>query len=409
MNAEIIAVGSELLTPRRLDTNSLYVTGKLNELGVELVAKMVIGDEVARLTEAIRGALSRSEIVILSGGLGPTDDDVTRDAVARALGRALIYHDDICGEIEARFKRMNRPMVEINKRQAYVIDGAEWLPNPNGTAPGQWVEDKGRVVMLLPGPPNELKPMFDNECLPRLTRLLPPRIMRTLILRVAGMGESDLDQLISPVYREYKNPVTTVLAAPGDVQIHFRALCASAEEADSLLAEVGGRVEKLLGDRIYSRNGDPLETVIGERLRARGETLSVAESCTGGGLAGRITDIAGSSDYFVGGFVVYTNRMKTELLGVNEELLATHGAVSEPVAEAMAAGARERTGSTYALSITGFAGPAGGTETAPAGTVVIGLASPSGCRSRRFKFIVDRARIRTLAAQNALDMLRKSL
>jgi nicotinamide-nucleotide amidase len=409
MNAEIIAVGSELLTPERLDTNSLFLTEQLNGLGVEVVAKMVIGDDVARLADAVRGAASRSELTILTGGLGPTEDDVTREAVAEALGRRLIYHPEISEGIERRFRRMNRKMAEINQRQAYVIEGAEALANGNGTAPGQWIEDSGRVVALLPGPPPELKPMFLCECLPRLERLVPRQAIRTRVYRVAGMPESDLDQLIAPVYKQYSNPVTTILAAPGDIQIHLRARCAEEQEAEALLAEVGPRIEALLGGRIYSRNGDPLEAVAGERLRARGATLSVAESCTGGLLAERITSIPGSSDYFVGGFLVYSNRMKTELLGVDAALLAAHGAISEPVAEVMALGARRRADSTFGLSITGVAGPAGGTEAAPVGTVVIGLAGPDGCRAHRFRFLGDRARVRALAAQNALDLLRREL
>ncbi len=409
MDAEIIAVGSELLTPERLDTNSLYLTGELNALGVEVVAKMVIGDDVARLAEAVRGALSRSGIVILTGGLGPTEDDVTREATAQALGRALVFHPDICEGIERRFRRMGRKMAEINKRQAYVIEGAEALPNPNGTAPGQWIEQSGRVVVLLPGPPPELKPMFEAECLPKLERLVPQQVIRTRFYRVTGMPESDLDQLISTVYKKYSNPATTILAAPGDIQIHLRARCADANEAEALVAELGKQIEALLGDRIYSRTGQPLEALIGERLRARGATLSVAESCTGGLVAERITSVAGSSDYFTGGFLVYTNRLKASLVGVDAKLLEEHGAVSEPVAEMMATGARLRTGSTFALSVTGVAGPGGGTEAKPVGTVVFGLAGPDGCRTQRVRFLGNRARVRALAAQYALDMLRKAL
>ncbi|MCL5745629.1 MAG: competence/damage-inducible protein A [Acidobacteria bacterium] len=409
MDAEIIAVGSELLTPERLDTNSLFLTEQLNSLGVEVVAKMVIGDDVARLADAVRLTVSRSGITVLSGGLGPTEDDVTREAVARALGRRLVYHPGIAESIEKRFRRMNRQMAEINRRQAYVIEGAEVLANGNGTAPGQWVEDSGRVVALLPGPPSELKPMFLGQCMPRLERVVPRQAIRTRFYRVTGVPESDLDQLIAPVYKQYSNPVTTILAAPGDIQIHLRARCVEESEAEALLAEIGPRIEALLGDRIYSSNGDPLEAVIGERLRARGATLSVAESCTGGLLAERITSIPGSSDYFVGGFLVYANRLKTELLGVDAALLAAHGAVSEPVAEAMALGARSRTDSTFGLSITGIAGPAGGTEEKPVGTVVVGLAGPDGCRTHRFRFLGDRARVRSLSAQSALDLLRKEL
>ena len=409
MNAEIIAVGSELLTPARLDTNSLFLTGQLNDLGVEVVAKMVIGDDVERLAAAVRDAVARSQIVILTGGLGPTEDDVTREAVARALGRELVYWEQLAGEIEQRFRRMGRGMAEINRRQAYLVDGADALPNPNGTAPGQWVSHSGGVVALLPGPPPELEPMFRDHCVPRLERIAPRQVIRTRVFRITGMGESDVDQLIAPVYKKYANPVTTILAAPGDVQIHLRARCAGEREAEALLSEVGPQIEALLGDSVYSRDGRPLEAVIGDRLREHGATLSVAESCTGGLLAERITSVAGSSDYFLGGLLTYTNGLKTVLAGVAPDLLEAHGAVSEPVAEGMALGVKARTQSTYALSVTGVAGPGGGSDAKPVGTVIIGLAGPDGARAQRFRFVGNRARVRTLAVQYALDLLRRAL
>lgn len=410
MNAEIIAVGSELLTASRLDTNSLYLTEQLNALGVEVVGKAVVGDDRARLTAAVRAAVSRSEIVILTGGLGPTEDDVTRDAVAEGLGRPLVFRQDLCDAIEARFRSMGRTMAEINRRQAYVIEGAEALRNDNGTAPGLWIRtDHGKAVLLLPGPPRELQPMFERDCLPRLGQVVPKQAIRTLQFRVAGMPESDLDQLISPVYKRYANPVTTVLAAPGDIQIHLRARCSTAEEAEALLAEVGPQIEALLGDRIYSRNGNPLEAAVGRLLGERQATLAVAESCSGGMLAGRITSVPGSSRYFLGGFLVYTTELKCRLLGVDRGLIETHTEVSEPVAKAMATGARDKTGATYALSITGVAGPEGGTEEHPVGTVYIGLAGPRRVSARRFRFLGERERVRLLATQWALDLLRRQL
>jgi nicotinamide-nucleotide amidase len=251
--------------------------------------------------------------------------------------------------------------------------------------------------------------MFLEQCTPRLERLVPPQVIRARFYRVAGMAESDLDQIVAPVYTRYANPVTTILAAPGDIQIHLRARCADEREAEALLAKLGARIESLLGDRIYSHTGEPLEVVVGRQLRTAGATLSVAESCTGGLLAERITSVAGCSDFFDGGFITYTNRMKIAMLGVDAQAIEEHGAVSEPVAEAMASGARLRTGSTYALSITGVAGPAGGTETKPVGTVVIGLATPTGCETRRVRFLGDRGRVRALSAQSALDLLRRTL
>ena len=409
MTAEIIAVGSELLTPQRVDTNSLFLTDELNGLGVEVVTKSVIGDDLNRLADAVRRAVSRSEIVILCGGLGPTEDDLTRDAVAAALDRKLIYHPEITEVLEQRFAQLKRKMVEVNKRQAFMVEGAEILPNDRGTAPGQWIEDSGSHVMLLPGPPHEMKAMFTRQCLPRLARIVPRQVIRTLVLRVTGMPESDLDQLISPVYKKYDNPATTILAAAGDLQIHLRARCATEGEALALLAAVGGPIELLRGDRIYSRNGQSLEEVVGDMLRERHNTLSVAESCTGGLLGERITSVPGSSTYFLGGFITYTNRMKVEWLGVPEDIIAEFGAVSKEAAEAMALGARRRTGSTYALSITGVAGPDGGSEKKPVGTVYVGLADAAGCAVLHRQFFGDRTRIRQFATQMALDMLRRKI
>lgn len=409
MNAEIIAVGSEMLTPQRVDTNSLFLTAELNNLGVEVVMKAVVGDHMGRLTSAIRDAIDRCEIVLISGGLGPTEDDLTREATAEAFGRRLVFHPEIATALEERFARANRKMAENNKRQAFVIEGATILPNDRGTAPGQWVEDSGRVAVLLPGPPHELKAMFERQVLPRLQRMAPKTAIRVLQMRVAGMGESDLDQLISPVYKKYENPATTILAAAGDIQIHLRARCATEAECEILLAEVGGPIELLLGDRIYSRNGDPLEVVVGELLRGAHATVAVAESATGGMLGEKITSVPGSSQYFAGGFITYTNAMKTELLGVDPEILREHGAVSAQTAEAMALGARRRTGAAYALAITGAAGPDAGTEAAPVGTMYVGLADAAGVLSLHRQFLGDRQRVRSFVCQMALDLLRRRL
>jgi nicotinamide-nucleotide amidase len=408
-DAEIIAVGSEMLTSQRIDTNSLYITDQLNALGVEVRRKLIIGDDKALLTDAVKSAVGHAEIVILTGGLGPTEDDVTRQAVADALDRKLVFSQELCDGIEERFRRRQRKMAEINKRQAYVVEGAEVLPNANGTAPGQWIENDGRVVIMLPGPPGELKPLFANECIPRLTSLLPRQVIRARFYRVTGFTESDLDALIAPVYTKYTNPSTTILASPGDIQIHLRARCGSAEDAERLLAEVGDPIEELLGRHLFSRNGDALEAIIGTLLRERGATLSIAESCTGGMVGQRITSIAGSSDYFVGGFVTYTDRMKTDLLGVDPALIAQHTAVSKEVARAMAEGARARTSSTFAISITGEAGPESSTG-APVGTIFVGFAGPDAPPDAlRFAMPGDRPRIRGFATQAALDLLRRRL
>jgi nicotinamide-nucleotide amidase len=409
MNAEIIAVGSELLTPERVDTNSLYLTAELNRLGVEVVGKCVIGDDRDRLADAVAQAMGRSAIVILSGGLGPTEDDLTREAVSQAVGRQLVFHSDIAEALEHRFAAMGRRMSEINKRQAYVIEGAEILPNDRGTAPGQWISANGSLAMLLPGPPHELKAMFEQQCLPRLSRVVPKQAIRTAFLRVTGMPESDLDALISPVYKKYPNVATTILAANGDLQVHLRARCDSEAEAEALLAEVVPPIASLLGDRLYSRDGEPLEVLVGRLLRERHATLAVAESCTGGMLGARLTAVPGSSEYFAGGFITYSNALKREMLGVPAETLDRFGAVSAETAEAMAAGARDRTSATYTISITGVAGPDGGTKEKPVGLVYLGIAGPEGVTVTHRRFLGDRERIRVFTAQTALDLLRRRL
>jgi len=408
MNAEIIAIGSEMLTPQRVDTNSLYLTSELNSLGIEVVAKYVVGDQRDRVAEMVRAAMNRSGIVILSGGLGPTEDDITREAVAQALDRKLVYNAQIGDWLAQRFATMKRKMSETNRRQAFVLEGADILPNDRGTAPGQWVEESGAVLMLLPGPPHELSAMFERQCLSRLQRIVPKLAIRTMQMRVTGMPESDLDELISPVYKRYENPSTTILAANGDLQIHLRARCQTPAEADALLAEVAGPIELLLGEHLYSRSGDSLETVVGNLLRQAHATVSVAESCTGGMLGERFTAVPGSSDYFLGGFITYSNELKVQLLGVPPETIAQFGAVSQQTAEAMATGARRRTGSTFALAITGVAGPSG-SEEKPAGAVYVAVADPDGAHAAFRRFLGDRARIRVFSTQMALDALRRRL
>lgn len=409
MTAEIIAVGSEMLTPEKVDTNSLWLTGQLNLLGVDVVQKAVIGDDRDRLADGIAAALARAPLVLVTGGLGPTEDDLTREAAAQALGRPLLHDQEILEVIRQRFARFGRRMAPINERQAFVIEGAEVLANPNGTAPGQWVSDGRRMLALLPGPPGEMKPVFSDHVLPRLRAVLPPRALRTRFYRVAGMGESDVDQLIAPIYRPYTNPVTTILAAAGDIQIHLRSFCGTEQEAEALVAELGAKIEAALGDRIYSRNGDPLEVALGAMLRERGATLAVAESCTGGLLGGRITEAPGASEWFLGGFQVYGRAMKTRLLGLDEKLVEREGVVSEAAAIAMAESARDRTGATYALSITGEAGPESATPGIEPGTVWIGLARPDGVEAKLHRFPGDRARVRAFAVQSALNLLRLRL
>ncbi len=409
-DAEIIAIGSELLTPQRVDTNSLIITEQLNLLGVEVVTKQVIGDDRERLTKAIKQVVERTDIVILIGGLGPTEDDVTRDATAAALGRKLVLSLEQESVLISRFRQINRPMAKNNIRQAYLIEEAEAMPNPYGTAPGQFLSTDRGALVLLPGPPRELKPMVENELLRRLRPVLPPQVIRVRTFRITGIGESDLDALISPLYTKYTNPVTTVLSTPGDLQVSLRARAATVQQADALLREVGNPIAELLGDRVYSEDADEsLEMVVGRLLRKQRAKVATAESCTGGLLAGRLTERGGSSDFFAAGYVTYSNEQKTEILGVSQEMLAKCSAVSERVAAAMAEGARRRAKTSYALSTTGYAGPEGGTDFDPVGTVYLGIAGPEGTRVVKVRFGADRHRVRTLATQAALDLLRKTL
>jgi nicotinamide-nucleotide amidase len=408
MNCEILAVGSELLTPQRVDTNSLYLTQKLNDLGIEVVAKGVVGDQRERLTRALQLARSRVELLLLTGGLGPTEDDVTRDAVAEALGRELVFHQEVLDAIEARFRSLRRQMAPINRRQAYILAGAEILPNDRGTAPGQWYADEKGIVVLLPGPPNELKAMFEQQCFPRLQKIVPPRHIATRFLRVAGMAESDVDQAIAPIYTRYTNPVTTILAAPGDIQIHLRAYGASPGEARVLADELARQIEAALGDRIYAREGETLEEVVGKFLTDANATLAVAESCTGGLLAQRLTSVPGASRYFLGGWITYSCDVKASALGVRHETLEAYGAVSAETAREMAEGARLEAGSTYAVAVTGVAGP-DPDNAKPVGLVYIALADDHGTEVKERQFLGERDRVRVQAAQTALDLLRRRL
>jgi nicotinamide-nucleotide amidase len=409
LTAEIIAVGSELLTPLRTDTNSLWLTERLNTVGVEVKLKTIVGDDDARLEETIRDAVKRSGIVVLTGGLGPTEDDITRKIAARALGRRLQLDERVLEEIRARFLHWGRKMPEINARQAMVIEGAEVLPNPNGSAPGMYLEHDGRVVALLPGPPREMKPMFDSHVLPKLSgRAGDVRVVRR-VLRVAGLGESAVDERIAPVYTQYKNPQTTILFTNTDIEIHLTAQAKTEAEAELLLDGLAGQIEERLGDSIFAFRGEKMEEVVGLRLAVGGFTLATAESCTGGLVAHRLTEVPGSSTYFTEGVVTYSNEAKTRLLGVPAHLIEAHGAVSAEVAEAMAVGVKARAETDFGLSVTGIAGPGGGTEEKPVGLVYVALADDAHTEHKRLLLPGDRHLIRWRASQFALDLLRRRL
>lgn len=409
LTAEIIAIGSELLAADRTDTNSLWLTEKLNLLGIEVKLKTIVGDDDARLEETIKDATRRSKVVITTGGLGPTEDDITRKITARALGKRLLLDEAVLDEIKKRFRGFGVPMPERNSRQAMVIEDAEVLPNPNGSAPGMFIDHQGTAIVLLPGPPREMQPMFTNHVASRLeSRAGNVRVVRRM-LRVVGMGESAVDEKIAPVYTKYDNPQTTILFNQSEIEIHLTARGRTEEEANALLDRVVLEIEERLGNAIFSFAGEKMEEVIGLKLTVGGYTVATAESCTGGLLAERLTEVPGSSKYFIEGVVTYANDAKTRTLGVEPMLLMEHGAVSAPVAEAMAQGIRERAGTDFGLAITGIAGPGGGTEEKPVGTVFIAISSEAGTESKKLKFPGDRHLIRWRASQAALELLRRRL
>lgn len=409
VSAEIIAIGSELLTPEKIDTNSLWLTEKLNDIGIDVMLKTVVGDDGARLEEAVSDAMRRSDIVITTGGLGPTEDDITREFTAKAVARDLIYHDEIEDHLRERFRSWGREMPEINKRQAYVIDGADVLPNPNGSAVGMLLEADGKLLAVLPGPPRENQPMFIEHVLPKLKTRAGNIYIKRRLLRVSGKGESAVDEIAAPIYTRYTDVQTSILFNKSEVEIHLNSRSDNETKAVETVDRLADELVAALGASVFSTGGETLEEVVGNMLKQLGQTVAVAESCTGGMIGMRLTEISGSSAYFMEGAITYSNRAKTEMLGVDPEIINTHGAVSAECAEAMAAGARDRAGTDHAISATGIAGPGGGTEEKPVGTVFIGYAGPAGVKSIKFVLPGDRHLIRWRASQAALDYLRRQL
>ena len=402
-----------MLTPFRQDTNSLYLTSKLNELGVEVAFKTIVGDNAAHITRAVELGLSRADIVILIGGLGPTEDDLTREAVAKALAVEVRRDQEVLEALTQRFAARGWKMAANNARQADVLAGATVLPNPNGSAPGQWIAGKSdgqeRIVILLPGPPHELRPLFEQQCMERLRARLPRQFIAVREIKIALMSESQCDALVAPIYQRYADVQTTILAGAGEIQLHLRTRSDSQEAAQARVDQLTAEIEEKLGDAVFSDNGESLEQIVGYYLQMRNATLAVAESCTGGLLAERITSVSGSSRYFVGGAVVYSNELKTSLAGVPGGLIEKHGAVSREVAASLAEGIRKRCGTTFGMGITGVAGPTGGTEEKPVGLVYHALASAGGTDVLERKFPGDRKRIRWFASQQGLEMIRREL
>jgi nicotinamide-nucleotide amidase len=417
MIAEIIAAGSEMLTPFRQDTNSLYLTRALNQVGVNVAFKTIVGDNLHHLTGAVRIALARADIVLLSGGLGPTEDDLTREAVAEALGRRLQRDSGVLASIAQRFAARQMAMPPNNLRQADVIDGADLLPNRNGSAPGQYldiaIDGRRKIVTLLPGPPKELKALFEETCLPRLAATLPPRHLATRLLRMAPIPESQVDARTAPIYQLYPDVETTILAGHAEIQLHFTCAKPTLAEAEALLEVLTTAIEHEMGDAIFSANGESLEEIVLLHMGMRHHTLAVAESCTGGLLAERLTAIPNSSSAFLGGAIVYSNEMKTTLCDVPPTLLETHGAVSPEVAKSLAEGIRKRAQTSLGIAITGIAGPSpappGLDHAKPIGLVYIALASAEGTQVKEVHIPGDRDRVRLWATQHALELIRLSL
>ncbi|MGA7992354.1 MAG: competence/damage-inducible protein A [Thermoanaerobaculia bacterium] len=407
-SASILAVGSELLGTTRLDTNSLFLAGRLETLGISVVRKACVGDAWDDLVAEISLALERAPLLVTSGGLGPTDDDRTKEAVARVFGLSLVRDEDILLRLKERFRKRGYEMPEVNAKQADVIEGAVVLENRRGSAPGFLVEQAGRTVVLLPGVPHEMKAMWDDAVAPLLARTAAKALHRR-ILKVAAMPESVVETLIKPVYAAYPDVPITILAAPGEVQLHFAARGAEGE-ARAILDRIEADFNKALAGEIFGRDEETLEAVVGDLLRLRQKTLALAESCTGGLLAGRLTDVAGSSDYFFGSAVTYANSAKADLVAVSASTLERFGAVSEETAREMALGARRRFGASIGLSVTGIAGPGGGTPEKPVGTVHFALDDADGTRlHRRLLVPGDRALVRRWSTSAALSMLRHHL
>ena len=409
LRAEIMAVGSELLTPHFQDTNSLYLTQRLNELGMGISFKTIVGDDWDDLTLCIKEALSRANFLIAIGGLGPTRDDITREAFAQVLHRKLLFKEEILQKIEERFNCRGFKMPAVNKKQAYVIEGAEVLENRNGTAPGLWLEERSKIIILLPGPPQELKPMFERSVWPLLQKLRTEYTARS-VLKSTGLTESKIESLISKLYPKVPSLKLTTLAYPGQIEIHISARSKkSQDEAEKNLNKLKKTILQKLQDYVFSTSGEELEDVVGKLLRINKKNLAVAESCTGGFLAHRLTNVPGSSDYFIQGVVAYSNKAKTNLLDVPPDLIKKHGAVSLEVAQVMAIGVRRKAHSNLGVAITGIAGPTGGTQEKPEGLVYVALAWEEGSEVSKNLFLGKREAIKFQSSQKALDMARRHL
>lgn len=410
--AAILAVGSEMLGSARVDTNSLAITSILNDIGIEVPYKTVVGDDRAEIAAHVRVALERADLLVVTGGLGPTDDDLTREVVAEALGRPLDEDPALLDTIRQRFASRGMRMPDVNRRQAQVPRGAIVLPNPNGTAPGLWIEEGEQGLALLPGPPREMKPMLERLAAERLWPRTGDVRLRRRVIRIAGRSESRVEELTQPLYSTWldREPAvqTTILAASAQIELHLLAKGTDVAALDRALDACVAEIQGVLAPDIISTDDRTIDEVVGDLLRARGWRIALAESCTGGLATSRLTDVPGSSAYVDRSVVVYSNEAKTELLGVPADLIAAHGAVSEPVAVEMAAGVRRLAGVDVGVGITGIAGPTGGTELKPVGTVCIAVCAPAPI-VRTFRFLGNRETIKLFAAHTAIDMVRRAM
>ena len=408
MRIEIISIGSELLTPQAKESNSLFLIKELNKLGFRVNTKSIVEDKAATLEKILTDSISRANIMFATGGLGPTVDDVTVRAVSKVLGRKMVLNETWLSKIEEKFACRGMEMPLNNRKQALIPLGAKILKNKLGTAPGLCLNKGSCQIFLLPGVPSEMRQIFQDYVQPVLKKLSRGRICRTKIYKIANLTESEVDWRVRELSKKYKEKVI-LLAYPGQIEVVFQAEAQSPQRADREVMQFGRLLRRQLADNIFGTNGDSLEGIVGRLLKKKKATLAIAESCTGGLIASRITDVAGSSEYFERAVVAYSNRTKTELLGVKSDLIERFGAVSSEVAQSMAVGVKERSAVDFGLAVTGIAGPSGGSKEKPVGLVFLALASSKGVVVKRNLFSGDRERIKFYSSQAALDLLRREL
>ncbi len=406
MIAEIVAVGTELLMGQIANTNAQYISKRLAELGINVYFHSVVGDNPARLEETLKKSLVRSDIVITTGGLGPTKDDLTKETIAKTMNRNLVFHEEVMELIRDFFMKKHRQVVANNEKQAYLPENSIKIPNPNGTAPGCIIEENGKTVIMLPGPPKEMQPMFDQTVFAFL-REKTGLVLVSRMLKVFGIGESELETRLVDLIDNQGNPTIAPYVSQGEVTVRITARCATNQEADRLLEPVVQEIEARLGAMVYAEEGESLEQIVFNLLRNNALVMATAESCTGGLLAKKITNLPGASEVFQRGYITYANQAKIEDLGVSQETLNTFGAVSRETALEMVQGLRKKTGAPVGVAITGIAGPDGGTAEKPVGLVFVAVTVRDKTACQAFELMGNRERIRNDACMRALDMIRR--